>query len=227
MLRFRPIAPKPAADGSFSGRPPADKELVVKKRRKRKYVRVNKGVKNSKAEGTDGVLDGTAMVRGVSSGWMSFDTSDRVAAAAPVVMTVVESWVTVECVTEACLFDDGSLGRTDEEKMRNLEADTCPGFVSNGVNEVQWANPAYRRMVDPCDGDREGVVVSLPKTVVWLAAKDRFPVECAAFACRVRVVYCVRGKERCSHVPCDVWRMSSGGCLAWRLDVQAALSLGR
>ncbi|KAK7858074.1 hypothetical protein CFP56_014543 [Quercus suber] len=35
------------------------------------------------------------------------------------------------------------------------------------------------------------------------------------------------GKERSSiTLPCDVWRMDGGG-FAWRLDVKAALSLGR
>ena len=50
----------------------------------------------------------------------------------------------------------------------------------------------------------------------------------SAFTCRVRVVQCdTLGKERSSlTLPCDVGIMDGGG-FAWRLDVKAALCLGR
>ncbi|KAJ6776896.1 hypothetical protein OIU74_000970 [Salix koriyanagi] len=64
--------------------------------------------------------------------------------------TVAESWVTVECVTDSTCMDERAvlLGCTDVERMRNLEEDTCPGFISDGLNHVQWMNGAYRKMVE-------------------------------------------------------------------------------
>ena len=44
-------------------------------------------------------------------------------------VTVVDSWVMVECVTDSCM-EGIVLGRMDVERMKNLEADTCPGFIS-------------------------------------------------------------------------------------------------
>jgi len=136
----------------------------------------------------------------------------------PQPVQVVGSWVKVESVTDAWVEGYG-LGRTDEEKLINLERDSCPGFISDGLNRVRWANKAYKAMV----GEGAGEVV------VWLVMKDdvRLPdnKSTAAFTCRVRVVRC--GKEKNSLIlPCDVWRMDGGG-FAWRLDTEAALSLGR
>ncbi|XAR51975.1 hypothetical protein NMG60_11006790 [Bertholletia excelsa] len=166
--------------------------------------------------------------------WLNFDNStivthrkpdraDLVAVGGP--GRVAESWVTVECVTDACMEGGGwGLGSTDVERINNLEADTCPGFISDGGNRVRWVNLAYKRMV--CGAAKEGGETP-PETAVCLLAKVELPVAYAAFACRVRVQYAC-GKEKCSQtmVPCDVWRMDCGG-FAWRLDVNAALSLGR
>ncbi|OIT20137.1 PREDICTED: uncharacterized protein LOC109220578 [Nicotiana attenuata] len=144
----------------------------------------------------------------------------------PVVMLpqpvrVVGSWVKVESVTDAWVEGYG-LGRTDEEKLVNLERDICPGFVSDGLNRVRWANKAYKEMVS--EGD-----VAEGEVAVWLVMKEdvRLPENknTAAFTCRVRVIR--SGKEKNSLIlPCDVWRMDNGG-FAWRLDTKAALSLGR
>ncbi|GAV68245.1 hypothetical protein CFOL_v3_11748, partial [Cephalotus follicularis] len=66
------------------------------------------------------------------------------------------------------------------------------------------------------------------KRMVWLEMKEKVPVTRTthpAFTCRVRLQYTC-GKERSSLIlPCDVWRMLCGG-FAWRLDVKAALCLG-
>ncbi|XP_055828929.1 uncharacterized protein LOC129896952 [Solanum dulcamara] len=140
----------------------------------------------------------------------------------PQPVRVVGSWVKVESVTDA--WEEGyGIGRTDEEKLVNLERDICPGFISDGLNRVRWANKAYKEMVDEEGSAAAGEVV------VWLVMKDdvRLPENktTAAFTCRVRVVRC--GKEKKSLIlPCDVWRMDGGG-FAWRLDTKAALSLGR
>ncbi|KAJ6418130.1 hypothetical protein OIU84_001503 [Salix udensis] len=113
-----------------------------------------------------------------------------------------------------------------------MEKDTCPGFISDDYGRVTWTNEAYRMMVGQGEGgDRQ--------VFVWLAMKEKVPMAVTvaghkAFTCRVRVQYqkydtCrVNLKEKISivTVPCDVWRMDSG-CFAWRLDVKAALCLGR
>ncbi|XP_062010305.1 uncharacterized protein LOC133726715 isoform X2 [Rosa rugosa] len=146
----------------------------------------------------------------------------RLVAAAPVV--AVESWVTVESVTDTCM-DVRGLGCTDREKAGSLEKDTCPGFISDGFNRVQWVNEAYKDMVRQggnyyCDGQS-------PEVRVWLVTKAELPANGhSAFSCRVRLQYMCQ-KEKCSKmVPCDVWRMQEGAGLAWRLDMKAALSLG-
>ncbi|KAL4568240.1 hypothetical protein LXL04_023848 [Taraxacum kok-saghyz] len=137
---------------------------------------------------------------------------------------VIESWITMESVTGTC-EDEGRLGCTDDEIWKDLEIDSCPGFISNSYHEVQWVNLAYRRMVDP---NRDGgapprqVLVRLCITVEKSAAVKYWP----AFSCRVRVVNELPEKKKQMTVPCDVWKMDSGG-YAWRLDVEAALSLGR
>ncbi|CAM8925011.1 unnamed protein product [Rhodiola kirilowii] len=125
---------------------------------------------------------------------------------------VVGSVVTVECVTEVWVS-------VAEERVRNLEWDTCPGFITDAENRVTWTNIAYKKMVVG-EEDHEGG----GEVVVWVAMKDRVPVSSPAFTCRVRV------QKTCSKevkiFPCDVWRLGCGG-FAWRLDVEAALSLGR
>ncbi|KAF3665124.1 putative transcription factor GTE10-like [Capsicum annuum] len=145
---------------------------------------------------------------------------DRSRVMFPQPVRVVGSWVKVESVTDAWVEVYG-LGRTDEEKFVNLGQDTCPGFISDGLNRVRWANKAYKDLVG--DGGPAGEVV------VWLVMKEDVPLPesktTAAFTCKVRVVRC--GKEKNSLIlPCDVWRMDGGG-FAWRLDTEAALSLGR
>ncbi|TYJ15323.1 hypothetical protein E1A91_A10G176700v1 [Gossypium mustelinum] len=137
-------------------------------------------------------------------------------------MTVVESWVMVESVTETCIEDGEMENCTDVEKMKNLEKDTCPGFVSDGLNRVFWVNQAYRNMVGlDQDGEQERAA-----TAVGLVLKDGLTFPCGAFSCRVRLRYVDgKGKNYSKTVPCDIWKLSSGG-FAWRLDVNAALSLG-
>ncbi|XVF13948.1 hypothetical protein REPUB_Repub09cG0013800 [Reevesia pubescens] len=141
--------------------------------------------------------------------------------------TVVESWVSVECVTDSCM-EGRELGSKDVEKMKNLEADTCPGFISDGLNRVQWVNAAFKRMLTAGEG-----MLSPPEIMVWLVIKQDLPRFCNAFSCKVRLQYTLQN-EKCSRMfPCDVWKMEGGfggagaGGFAWRLDVEAALSLGR
>ncbi|KAK4360803.1 hypothetical protein RND71_019755 [Anisodus tanguticus] len=130
---------------------------------------------------------------------------------------VVESWVMVDRVTNT-LVDGAAFGSTDMEKMKNLEADTCPGLISDGLDRVQWVNLAYRRMVDPLEGSG-----TPPELVTWLVVKEKIDLSSSpAFACTVRIVYMKHSET----MPCDVWKMEFGG-FAWRLDAKTALRLGR
>lgn len=143
--------------------------------------------------------------------------------------TVVESWLTVECVSNTCTDLGGyhirELGRMDQGEdrvMRMLEVDTCPWLVSDGSKQVCWVNQAYRRMLGAHD-------VEVIK--VWLVVAMDLMEEIAcmvelygAVTCRVRVRYEL-STWRMMTVPCDVWRIRSGG-FAWRLDVESALRLG-
>ncbi|GMH01183.1 hypothetical protein Nepgr_003022 [Nepenthes gracilis] len=151
---------------------------------------------------------------------------------------IVGSYVIVERVTDTWTAGDG-LGRTDDEKRMSLEEDTCPGFISDGWNRVWWTNEAYRKMITTDGvggggGDAQTWKSSAEDLAVCLVMRDTPPLVYPAFTCRVRLQNTWRGKEtRCTSsssppltLPCDVWRMESGG-FAWRLDVKAALCLGR
>ncbi|KAB1217314.1 hypothetical protein CJ030_MR4G021007 [Morella rubra] len=171
--------------------------------------------------------------------WLSFDGTKKVGhalqlgglsdrtAVVPAGATAVGSCVIVECVTETCL-DGYGLGRTDEERRSILGRDTCPGFISDVFGRVTWTNGAYTRMMDQ---GSEWAERDQQQVMVWLVIKEESLIRrltYPAFTCRVRLVqYSSCGKERSSlTLPCDVWRMDGGG-FAWRLDVKAALSLGR
>lgn len=273
MLRFRPIAPKPAVGGSDHGSSSSEKaDLHVKSGRgKRRYVRDNNKTVNSKRcnrkrkdspEETVVTLpllpeaperkspvenhDRTVLTKEAWNVpmWLSFDgnykagngldrfsgLSDRKVMVSPDVK-VVDSCVIVECVTDTWV-DGVGLGETDAERMTTLGRDTCPGFVSDDLCRVTWTNGAYRRMVEQGsvaadhEGDHDHRELRL-----YLVMKDESVIKrlnYPAFSCRVRLVQNYTcGKERSSlTLPCDVWRMDGGG-FAWRLDVKAALSLGR
>lgn len=133
---------------------------------------------------------------------------------------LVESWITIESVTGSC-EDRNILGYTDDEIWKNLEYDSCPGFMSNSCYEVQWVNPAYRSMLNLDRSQATDVTVLLVMKVENSMVVKYLP----AFSCRVRIEYRLSEKKRRMMVPCDVCKMDSGG-FAWRLDVKFALSLG-
>ncbi|KAF7819452.1 uncharacterized protein G2W53_024907 [Senna tora] len=266
MLRFRPIAPKPAAGGSASGAPVTENKSAVflsGKRAKRKYVRVRRksgcrrqnnnndnSNKSREAESEDAVVTlqllpekseaaGGGSISGAGSSWcknVDLDVrSEKVeipgnpesgwergqVEGGERSRRVVESWVTVESVGDTCMIDVGGLGSTDAEKVKNLERDTCPGFVSDGWGKVRWVNEAYKRMVSGEEG-RE----SPEEITVRLKVKDNVVYySYRAFTCGVRLQYTWQKEKWTKTVPCDVWRLDCGG-FAWRLDIKAALSLG-
>ncbi|XP_052180548.1 uncharacterized protein LOC127793841 [Diospyros lotus] len=271
MLRFRPIAPKPAAAGSVSpGFAPENNNEASGKsgRGKRRYSRDHGSGGSAKrygnrkrkasSEESDNPVQKTSSGGAVSGGeavvtlpllpetpdrkdcpasgspsdqkgrsgtiWLNFRCNDkdnplehvpdRRVAVPPQAQLQPGAIVTVECVTEAWV-DSSGLGCTDEERLVNLEWDTCPGFVTDRAGRVVWTNRAYRMMVGS-------------EMMTWLVMKERAaPITFPAFTCRVRLQYAWR-KEKVAMltVPCDVWRMDDGG-FAWRLDVKAALCLGR
>ncbi|KAL3378976.1 hypothetical protein AABB24_004742 [Solanum stoloniferum] len=151
------------------------------------------------------------------------DPSDRtsVEIRSPV---VVESWVMVDGLTNTTLVDLSALGSTDMEKMMNLQRDTCPGFISDGLDSVKWVNLAYRRMIDPVvDGGEP------PEMAVRLVVKENKSAALLllpSFACIVRIVYTWNKVKQSRTMPCDVWKMDFGG-FAWKFDAKAALTLGR
>ncbi|XP_073128399.1 uncharacterized protein [Henckelia pumila] len=263
MLRFRPIAPKPASaggfvpagvvpeisqrsDGSSSGRKKrrslkegeggggrVTKRCGGRKRRPLPEVTASGG--GETVVKTLTLLPETPVVKesvGVDGFPLPIDVGcgrvsappcvDHVmedAAAASGRRKVAESWVRVERVTDRWVLDsygyDVVLGRTDVEKVMSLDLDTCPGFVSDSSNNVRWINAAYKKMA------------AGEEVVVRVVVEDgvALPAEWAAFTCRVRVVTTCGKEKGSSTLPCDVWRMECGG-FAWRLDTQAALSLG-
>ncbi|MCL7051138.1 hypothetical protein MKW94_004514 [Papaver nudicaule] len=269
MLRFRPIAPKPAVSGSVSGETTSEKSDVLLKnggRIKRRYVKdTTKSRKNNNNSRRKKILsdrhlqhDHTAAAITLSllpekpddraspsngyvpvATWSENSSSPSGGAASstssskertvmiPHVVRPVGSCVTVQCITETFCEESviGFLGRTDEEKMMYLQKDTCPGFISDGLNRVRWTNESYRKLVNQ-DGFSYGG--EQRQEMVWLVMKDNesLPLRCEGFVCRVRLQYTCK-KERCSLiVPCDAWKMNGGG-FVWRLDFKAALSLGR
>ena len=126
---------------------------------------------------------------------------------------VASSWVTVEDVT--------STWRDGEAPSAAAAASACgadgeaPAFVSDQWGHVTWANAAFSRAVSD---DTEAAVAVAGVLPAWGT--------CAGFTCRVRVRHS-RPRRRGSMVaPCDVWLLDANGCYLWRLDLQAALTLG-
>ncbi|GER47476.1 unnamed protein product [Striga asiatica] len=245
MLRFRPIAPKPASGGgSSSGE--ADPERW--KRAKRKYVRSRgrRGKQSARSkppspeistvevetpparagvtlqllpERSEEISYSSDLRTSDSGGGGSWppavDGGERSPPGIRRVGSTIETLIIVERVTEG--YEDVGLGFSDEEWVRSLERDTCPGFISNPRNNVIWVNEAYKKVV----GAREKGFVA-----VWLVVQDVLPQFYPSFACRVRVVQRGgQGQNWNKILPCDVWRMVESHGFAWKLDVNTALSL--
>ncbi|XP_038886679.1 uncharacterized protein LOC120076820 [Benincasa hispida] len=262
MMRFRPIAPKPVPGGSISGGASSlesKNSSISKGRTKRKYVRVRrynrkkKTTRNGEIANHDEAAVTTAEATttlqllpvefiGGGSEWSENKTvtgrmeKEMVLVSDPK-REAVELWVTVECVTDACMdleLKEGEIGCTDEERIKNLEEDTCPGFVSDGMNRVEWLNKAFKRMVWQREREREkrirnineGEGESPAEVGVWLISKPKLPNLRRVFTCQIKLQF-KRGTEMekdSKVVPCDAWRMDGGG-FAWKLDVKAALTL--
>ncbi|XP_042043174.1 uncharacterized protein LOC121788596 [Salvia splendens] len=257
MLRFRPIAPKPAGEDAGSAAADPAKRDLAGRRVKRKYVRIRKRRCKSKvSEGGNppsppersAVDDApppqkravTLQLLGDGSGseremkWRDLDDGAVTAGIGRRMAdlssygggSVIATWIVVEGVTVTEKFTELAtvgLGFSDEERIHNLEKDTCPGFISDHTNNVIWTNAAYKRMVA---ADEDGSAEAEKGVLVWLVVKEDLPHFCPSFACRVRVTQQNgQGQKWNKIVPCDVWRMEFAG-FAWKLDVNTALSLG-
>lgn len=136
------------------------------------------------------------------------------------------SFVTMECVTDTWMNGEIELGFvTDHARLMNLEIDTYPSFLTDRKDTVIWTNKAYRELTSVSSGGDGGDGSTV---VVKKCNRVTMPVALLGFTCKVKVTW---GSERgtCQSsvtAPCDVWRLRSGG-YAWRLDVKAALCLGR
>ncbi|OEL35565.1 hypothetical protein BAE44_0003416 [Dichanthelium oligosanthes] len=129
------------------------------------------------------------------------------------------SWLTVEEVTAT--WRDGEAPAC----VGPGADDDAPAFVSDQWGRVTWSNAAFSRAVSADDDAVD--------TAPLVALAGALPAwgTCAGFTCRVRVVRHAGAAPRraCSSsvvAPCDVWRLDAGGCYLWRLDLQAALTLG-
>ncbi|CAL1358310.1 unnamed protein product [Linum trigynum] len=263
MLRFRPIAPKPAnPDPSVTALANS-----YKPRKKRKYVRVRKSNRSVKKKDTSAsssspdpkssnhvvtlqllpekghppkeqeaaAVDRNMLSSSLPPRQCNLDLTVAASAAeddnnsyyyhhGTDLVTwrrgqeVEESWVTVESAAEISSSSAFGYCMDLEEVKIRLDGDTCPGFVSDGCNRVVWVNGAYRRMVGTASVVRVVVVMKDDE----VAASFRREVGGGAYTCWVRVRGATWRKEM---VPCDVWRVENGG-LAWRLDAEAALTLG-
>ncbi|KAL0377325.1 UNVERIFIED_CONTAM: hypothetical protein Sradi_3038000 [Sesamum radiatum] len=270
MLRFRPIAPKPAGGEAVPTAVEQERRNCSAKpgrRTKRKYVRVRgrqstkrkaeEGGRRSSPPEKSGVEDEPTPEKRVvtlqllpersesdkscddSTGQKAekfrsidlYKVDDEVTyekwdiggggrtAALGSVRSVMKTWIIVECVTEIFIESGVGLGFSDGEKINKLQADTCPGFVSDGTHNVVWVNEAYRKMV--AEGEMWGNGI-----MVWLVVKENLPHYSPSFACRVRMIQQTKhGQVWNRVVPCDVWRMQFAG-FAWKLDVNTSLGLG-
>lgn len=139
---------------------------------------------------------------------------------------MIESRIIVERVTKTCmgLMDGVGSGFSDMDKINKLRADPCPGFVSDFSGKVQWVNEAFKKLV-MSDGEDKKHHQATELGVELVVKQEYLPCWDPSFACTVRIEY-VWGGPKCSRIiPCDAWRMDFGG-FAWKLDINASLSLG-
>ncbi|KAM0860612.1 hypothetical protein ACQ4PT_046431 [Festuca glaucescens] len=223
MLKFRPIAPKPAAmapaPAAGAGRGKRKRKAAAAAggagRRGRKPRKANKPLPSPSSSSSSSSSGTTSSTPPPPATHMHASSLDKAADLAPAhvaalhALRPVPSCVTVEDVTAT--WRDGeappapACGGEDE----------APAFVSDRWGRVTWMNLAFSRAVSASDA---GLV---------LAARDGAAVPawgaCAGFTCRVRVTY-ASPRPGSLVAPCDVWRIGDGGYL-WRLDLQATLTL--
>ncbi|GAA0151418.1 hypothetical protein LIER_10144 [Lithospermum erythrorhizon] len=146
---------------------------------------------------------------------------------------VVETWIVIEFITGICIefHNNLLLWLSDNEKIKHLQLDLSPCFVSDNLDKVVFVNEAYKKMVLFSHEDiNNNFVENNCKVKVELVMKEKVPNWFPkAFSCTARVIQYKwwRGQEKkfSRTIPCDVWRMDIGG-FAWKLDTKTALGLG-
>ncbi|CAM0952385.1 unnamed protein product [Alopecurus aequalis] len=254
MLKFRPIAPKPAAMAPA----PMTPAVGAGKRKRKAAVGSGgggnkRGRKPKKAAAT--VATAPAATQKVddagkdkplssspsssSSGMTSVDSSTPPPPppATPLVHAPspaekegfsVAALKPLRPVVASCVVTVESVTGTWRDAGEAPSAggdDEAPAFVSDQWGRVTWMNLAFSRAVS---SGATATSASASDAGVVLAAKDGADVpawgSCAGFTCRVRVTYAC--PRRGSLVaPCDVWRLDAAAGYLWRLDLQATLTL--
>ncbi|CAN1153784.1 hypothetical protein LINPERPRIM_LOCUS14936 [Linum perenne] len=240
MLRFRPIAPKPPSGLDSSAGSRGSRLLPKGGRTKRKYVRVRATASRKSKNNNDNnrlqLLPETVEqisprsddeLLGLTLTYRENNNGEK-SRVLVVGREEVETWVTAEGVTDACMDMAEQLGLLGIRK-KDLEGDTCPAFVSDSEGKVQWVNEAYREMVTSEKGKGcSGAGKVRVKLVVEEKLKP-YMERYKAFSCWVGVRFGENSNRNSSNsnglrVPCDVWKVEEG--FAWRLDIKVALKLG-
>ncbi|RWW47699.1 hypothetical protein BHE74_00046283 [Ensete ventricosum] len=161
MIRFRPIAPKPAAGSPSTVAAPVEAAAAARRPKRKGSAGPacgKSGRKPRKAEANPSPSSSTMVTlslipetperKGDPETAPKRFPSPPSAVVVPHVVPPVGatgSWVTVECVTDA--WREGEVAwRGNEAVAAALAADECPGFMSDEWDRVTWINEAYRRM---------------------------------------------------------------------------------
>lgn len=176
MLKYRPIAPKPASSCSSgagaAGAGALEASRTTRGKRKSCAKECKRERKSTKKEESSTITTLPLMPETperkeepAPAPTTSSDTASPAASfeghvpapprfpcaptwqvVAPRPVRPVGSWVTVEKVTDT--WRSGEPVLWDEEAVKRiLERDTCPAFVSDELEAVTWTNSAYKKMV--------------------------------------------------------------------------------
>ncbi|THU46626.1 hypothetical protein C4D60_Mb09t06910 [Musa balbisiana] len=243
MIRFRPIAPKPAAGSLSAVAAPAEAAVAARRPKRKGSANPASGASGRKPRKEEAnpspsstivtlsLIPETPERKGDREAAPKRSTSFPSPPSAVVVPRVVPpvgaigSWVTVECVTDA--WREGEVAWRSDEAVAAaaaLAADECPGFVSDEWDRVTWINEAYRRMVvgtaQRCSSLKGGGAAEKEEEVrVGLVTQGLLPASgrCWAFTCWVRVWYAWR-LRRTKGPPSPSSSSLAAPCDVWRLD---------
>ncbi|KAF2305984.1 hypothetical protein GH714_009279 [Hevea brasiliensis] len=212
MLRFRPIAPKPATDG---WKPENKNGLVTSVRTKRKYVRVkktNEYYKRRKRKSSD-----------LERAGREDDSNEKL-----FTLQLLPEKTDLKKNSPLVKGSSSGVDRTDRKDQVQEHTDPSVLFESRTQKQSRVGERSIQKdgVVRPENTDGPYSSVEEIITVRLVMKEKILPyLYYPTFTCWVRLQY-TWPKEKFSQMfPCDVWKMESGG-FAWRLDVKAALSLG-
>ncbi|KAF4395043.1 hypothetical protein G4B88_017913 [Cannabis sativa] len=224
MLRFRPIAPKPVAGGPVSGGNKAEMGETHARggRGKRRIVKDNNNTRRCNIK-----------KRNASSPESSDEKRRR--------LVPEEKVVTLPLLPETPEPKDtpARLSPETRDSPKWLSFENNYNVYGSGRLSVETADPtAVKTSTRPVKLVGSSVTVECV-TDTWMDGINKFGLGCTDDERRMNLAkdtcpgvrlqcYTNGNKEIKSSLtlPCDVWRMDCGG-FAWRLDVNAALCLGR